>query len=462
MTARTGVAIAAAVAMVSWTDAPAPARAAEASDPLTRQTVAGTSFLVRAGFLVERVTPADRTAGYLALTFDSRGRLVVSAANGSPCALLDANGDVIREATAVVAPRVRNCQAMRFDGPTLYGICDQPVPHPAAFGRPGGHGRPPRTGLFEMLDTNGDGAADTVQMRAAVRPDAHDASALTPHLSPAAEADAAARLNQVAGLTDGSRTRLTSALTAGARSIDRYASYAYPREYFGALVLADRSGRDIRAIVPQPTGDAAMYVTSRVLVHGARADITDLEVGPDGLVYFSTGPRGARGGIWRLRYTGGAAPSPDMTGLHAIVHQRQPLSSWGWEAIDHARTAMGAAFGPALERLARDESADAADRARALYELQRHGPAPAAALLDEALADEAAAVRVAARNLVGGRRAAVAAAGRGTKATISVLSFRLRPGARQTMMSGIGFDSMSPRALTNVLAAPQGSPSSGQ
>jgi hypothetical protein len=53
-------------------------------------------------------------------------------------------------------------------------------------------------------------------------------------------------------------------------------------------------------------------------------------------------------------------------------------------------------------------------------------------------------------------------ASRATTAKISVLSFRLRPGARQTMMNAIGIDSMSPRALTNVLAAPQGSPSSGQ
>jgi hypothetical protein len=123
---------------------------------------------------------------------------------------------------------------------------------------------------------------------------------------------------------------------------------------------------------------------------------------------------------------------------------------------------MGAAFGPALERLARDGSADPADRARAVYELQRHGPAPGGALLEDALADDARAVNAAARELLGGRRAVLLTSGRATRAEISVFSFRLRPGARQTMMNDIGFDSMSPRALTNVLAAPQGTPSSGQ
>jgi hypothetical protein len=462
MTGRTGVAIAATVAIASWSDAPLRAQGAGAAEPLTRQAVAGVTFLVREGFLVERVTPADHGADYLALTFDSEGRLVVSAADGSPCVLADANGDGVHETATVVAPRARNCRAMRFDGPTLYGICDRPVPSPAAFGRPGGHGRPPSAGLLEMLDTNGDGVMDTIQMRARVRTRTGEPTGRARRAVPETGDVAPSVLALEAESGAASQAGLASALVAGARSIDRYASYAYPREYFGALVLADRAGHEIRAVVPRPSGEAATYVTSRVLVRGARVEITDLEVGPDGFVYFATGRRGAHGGIWRLRYTRDVPPAPGMAGLYAVVHQPQPLSSWGWEAVDHARASMGAAFGPALERLARDESAEAADRARALYELQRHGPAPGDALLDDALADDAMAVKRAAKDVLDRRGAVVLAGGRPRAADVSVFSFRLRPGARQTMMNGIGFDSMSPRALTNVLAAPQGSPSSGQ
>jgi hypothetical protein len=299
-------------------------------------------------------------------------------------------------------------------------------------------------------------------MRATLRAAADDTPGIAPHGSRTAEdADSSVRAPAV-DVAGAARPRPASALTAGARSIDRYASYGYPREYFGALVLVDRGGNEIRAITPRPSGEAATYVTSNVLVHDARADITDLEVGPDGLVYFSTGRRGAHGGIWRLRCSGEAEPAPDMTGLGAIIHQPQPLSSWGWEAIDHAMASMGPAAGPALERLVRDESADAADRVRALYERQRHGLVPAGSLLQDALSADAMPVRRAARDLLGRRRALLLARGRPTQADVSVSSFRLRPGARQTMMNDIGFDSMSPRALTNVLAAPQGPPSSGQ
>ena len=43
---------------------------------------------------------------------------------------------------------------------------------------------------------------------------------------------------------------------------------------------------------------------------------------------------------------------------------------------------MGAGFGGELEKLARNASAAGMDRARAVYEMQRHGAAPSAALLD--------------------------------------------------------------------------------
>ena len=67
-----------------------------------------------------------------------------------------------------------------------------------------------------------------------------------------------------------------------------------------------------------------------------------------------------------------------MTGILAVVRQPQPFSSWGWAAIEKVKTSMGASFGAELEKLARNNSGAAAmDRARALYEMQRHGSAAA-------------------------------------------------------------------------------------
>jgi hypothetical protein len=149
--------------------------------------------------------------------------------------------------------------------------------------------------------------------------------------------------------------------------VETYQSYAYPPEYFDNLLEADWSRGRILFTALKPAG--ATY-TARPdpaeLVHGEPLNVTDLEVGPDGLLYFSTGGRLTQGGIWRLRYTGARPSRPESTGVLAVVRQEQPLSSWGWAAIERVKTTMGeAAFGAALARLARDSRADGMDRARA-------------------------------------------------------------------------------------------------
>ncbi len=131
-------------------------------------------------------------------------------------------------------------------------------------------------------------------------------------------------------------------------------------------------------------------------------------------MYFTTGGRNTTGGLWRLRYKGTVPATPDMSGILAVVRQPQPFSSWGWTAIEKVKTSMGAAFGAELEKLARNGSAASMDRARALYEMQRHGAAPNAALLTALSADKSPEVRAAVVYVAGvqGEAAkAVAAAG---------------------------------------------------
>jgi putative heme-binding domain-containing protein len=90
-----------------------------------------------------------------------------------------------------------------------------------------------------------------------------------------------------------------------------------------------------------------------------------------------------------------------MTGILSVVRQPQPLSSWGWAAIEKVKAAMGEKFGPELERLARNAGANAADRARAVLEMERHGGEPRADLLAAMLKDRDAGVRAAAVYVVG-------------------------------------------------------------
>ena len=106
-----------------------------------------------------------------------------------------------------------------------------------------------------------------------------------------------------------------------------------------------------------------------------------------------------------------------MTGILAVVRQPQPLSSWGWAAIEKAKSTMGASFGAELEKVARNAGGGgitAMDRVRAVLEMQRHGVAPSAALIADLAKDKSAEVRAAAVYVAGiqGEAAkAVAAAG---------------------------------------------------
>jgi putative heme-binding domain-containing protein len=184
--------------------------------------------------------------------------------------------------------------------------------------------------------------------------------------------------------------------------VETYQHYAYPREMFDMLLEADWSRG--RLLYTELTQDGATYKARddrAEFVHGEPLNITDVEVGPDGLIYFSLGGRGTEGGVYRVRYTGDRPAQPDMAGILAVVRQPQPLSSWGWSAIEKVRTAMGGSFGAELEKLARDTSADVMDRARALYEMQRHGAAPRPDLLSALSRDRHTAIRAAAVYVAG-------------------------------------------------------------
>jgi putative heme-binding domain-containing protein len=189
--------------------------------------------------------------------------------------------------------------------------------------------------------------------------------------------------------------------------VEFYTSYAYPREFFDNLFEADWSRGRLLYTALTPRGATYAARSDRAeFVHGEPFNVTDVEVGPDGLMYFTTGGRNTSGGLWRLRYTGAVPPPPDTTGILAVVRQPQPLSSWGWAAIEKVKDSMGGGFGAALEKLARTTAADGLDRARAIYEMQRHGAPPNAALLSALAVDRNADVRAAVTFVAGVQGAA--------------------------------------------------------
>jgi len=181
--------------------------------------------------------------------------------------------------------------------------------------------------------------------------------------------------------------------------VEFYQHHVYPSEFHDAYLEADWSrGRLLWTGLRAAGATYAATKDKDEFVHGEPLNITDVEVGPDGFVYFSIGGRGTEGGVFRVRYTGApsaSTPAP-AGGVLAVVRQPQPLSSWGWAAIDKARASMGDAWTREMERFARAADASPEDRAQAVLILQRHGPAPGADLLTALIADSAPQVRAAA------------------------------------------------------------------
>jgi putative heme-binding domain-containing protein len=203
--------------------------------------------------------------------------------------------------------------------------------------------------------------------------------------------------------------------------VEFYQHDVYPPEYQDAFLAADWSRG--RILIAKPVRDGATYKTAgepREFVHGEPLNVTDLEVGPDGFVYFSTGGRDTEGGVYRVRYNPtfwqrlfDRREKPE--GILAVVRQPQPLSSWGHEALTKAKDAMGGAWGAGLQQLARDTSARVSDRVQALLLLQRTAPKPNADLLRPLTKDPDPAMRGAAIYVVGqhgsDRAKAIAAGG---------------------------------------------------
>lgn len=184
--------------------------------------------------------------------------------------------------------------------------------------------------------------------------------------------------------------------------VEFYQHYAYPAEFYDAFFEGDWSrGRLLyTALTPKGATYAAREDRAE-FVHGEPLNITDLEVGPDGMVYFTVGGRMTEGGVYRVRYTGKLPAQEKPSGILAAVRQPQPLSSWGWAALEKMKGEMGPAWGSELEKLARGTSGNARDRAQAVYLLQRHGPAPSVDLLTALVKDKEPQVRAAAVYVAG-------------------------------------------------------------
>lgn len=181
-----------------------------------------------------------------------------------------------------------------------------------------------------------------------------------------------------------------------------YEHYAFPVRYQNTLFMADWSeGRILNVRIKQR---GASYVAdSEVFLQGQPLNVTDLEVGPDGGLYFCTGGRSTAGGVYRVIYKGDI---PDRmkqlgTGIAAAVRQPQVESAWSRQKIASIKRELGDQWNQLVAGVAYSDDNPPEYRVRAMTLMQLFGPIPSEDLLLELTEAESELVRAKATLMLG-------------------------------------------------------------
>ncbi len=181
-----------------------------------------------------------------------------------------------------------------------------------------------------------------------------------------------------------------------------YDHYMYPVRYQNSLFLADWSEGRILNVRLKPRG-SGFIADSEVFLKGQPLNVTDLDVGPDGAIYFCTGGRGTAGGVYRVIYKG---EIPDRmknigTGIAAAIRQPQIESAWARQQIASIKQELGDQWGKLVAGVAYSEDNPPHYRTRAMDLMQLFGPAPSDDLLVELSKAPSEAVRARAAAMMG-------------------------------------------------------------
>ena len=180
--------------------------------------------------------------------------------------------------------------------------------------------------------------------------------------------------------------RLPALATSGRGSptgMTFYSHFKYPAKYHRALFMADWSEGRILSINVESTDKTKGQIEE--FVSGTPMNITDLEVGPDGWLYFSTGGRGTDGGIYRVRWSGEipAQVSNLGSGITKAIRQPQIYSAYGRQAAAVLKKELGSEWAEQIAGVAYSSENPARYRMQALDLMQLLGPIPTTEMLVE-------------------------------------------------------------------------------
>jgi len=179
-----------------------------------------------------------------------------------------------------------------------------------------------------------------------------------------------------------------------------YDHWKFPLRYRNALFAGDWSLGRILVIRMRPA-EGTYEARAEVFMTGKPLNVTDLAVGPDGNLYFSTGGRGTEGGVYRIHYTGNIPPRPVLHGVMQAIRQPQFSSAWGRDRVAALRQKLGKSWDRQMLSVVQNPRQAASDRARALNLMHLVGPVPSAPLLDRLSRDRHAELRAKTAYLMG-------------------------------------------------------------
>jgi len=123
----------------------------------------------------------------------------------------------------------------------------------------------------------------------------------------------------------------------------------FPEPWRSALFILDWAYGKIHAVHLQRAG-ASYTGRSELFLHGRPLNVTGLDFGPDGAMYFVTGGRRTQSGLYRVRWT--AAPSIARPAtLHSMPSDARRSSGDVWQRLDSADHWMRYAYRVELEAL---------------------------------------------------------------------------------------------------------------
>jgi putative heme-binding domain-containing protein len=183
-----------------------------------------------------------------------------------------------------------------------------------------------------------------------------------------------------------------------------YDHTAFPERLQHAMFVADWAQGHINAVKLERDGASYKAKVTSFLT-GRPLNVTALEVGPDGALYFATGGRGTDGGIYRVRWSGSTTPKSIRfgQGIQEALDQPQLESDWARARVAAVKGKLGARWQTELERILTDKRNTPHDRLRAIELLTYFGPQPELELLAELAHDSDPTMRARVARLMGGR-----------------------------------------------------------